>query len=472
LSKSSNPHLGRTGLSLLIWVALAAAFLSLDRAFPDRWVLPGLGTPRSQAPARPPAAPAATAAPAAPAATAVGTEEPPTAPRGLPVLRLLGIIAAILAVFELLTFLNQLLLIRRKKPAAEGAMVGKLYRLAAALVVVLALAYGFGVLGAFGTAFAAFGGMLLGWSLQAPVSGFAAWVLVSLKRPFRPGDRIQMPQLGLTGDVKDVGLMYTTLDQVGGTIGSEEAVGRHILVPNAMLFSQVVINYTVTQEAAYMLDEAVIRITFDSDWEEAERILLGAAKEVTGDIIAATGVPAYIRSDIYDYGIYLRLRYQTRVKDRAELSYLIQKKIFDAVRKTPTVDMAIPFIYSYRAGLERKESDAADAADAAAAREAPPADKEARNIHQIKIDLVNPGDVAIELQDVEQVARSIAAHGLLQPIMVVKAPSGDNFDLLAGHLRLAACKKLGWKAIPAVVLDSTRAPAAPPPAGAPAAKKP
>src|SRR5208283_6130526 len=100
------------------------------------------------------------------------------------------------------------------------------------------------------------------------------------------------------------------LDQVGGTIGSEEAVGRHILVPNAMLFSQVVINYTVTQDAAYMLDELVIRITFDSDWDEAERILLDAADRVTGDIIRISGVKPYIRSDIYDYGVYLRLRYQ------------------------------------------------------------------------------------------------------------------------------------------------------------------
>jgi len=276
-------------------------------------------------------------------------------------------------------------------------------------------------------------------------------VLVSLKRPFRPGDRIQFPNLGLTGDVKDIGLMYTTLDQVGGTIGSEEAVGRHILVPNAMLFSQVVINYTVTQEAAYMLDEAVIRITFDSDWEEAERILLDAAREVTGDVIKATGTEPYIRSDIYDYGIYLRLRYQTRVKDRVELSYLIQKRIFEAVRKTPTVDMAIPFIYSYRAGLERKESEAY--AGETSGRAGPPSDRDVRNIQEVKIESVRMGSVQLELQDVEQVARSIAGQGLLQPIVVAEDPHGQGYDLLAGDLRLAACKKLGWKTIPAVVMS-------------------
>ncbi|HUU30969.1 MAG TPA: mechanosensitive ion channel family protein, partial [Phycisphaerae bacterium] len=156
-----------------------------------------------------------------------------------------AVFAGILALSELLNLGTAWVLTRRNKPLAEGMMVGRIYRLAAVLAIILSAAAGFGALTVFGTFFAMFGGMLLGWSLQAPVSGFAAWVLVSLKRPFRPGDRIQFPNLGLTGDVKDIGIMYTMLDQVGGTIGSEEAVGRFILVPNAMLFSQVVINYTV-----------------------------------------------------------------------------------------------------------------------------------------------------------------------------------------------------------------------------------
>jgi len=94
--------------------------------------------------------------------------------------------------------------------------------------------------------------------------------------------------------------MYVVLDQVGGAVGSEEAVGRDILVPNAMLFSQVVINYTVKQESSYMLDEVVVRVTYDSDMQKAEAILIEAARKVTGDIIAATKQEPYIRSDMYD----------------------------------------------------------------------------------------------------------------------------------------------------------------------------
>lgn len=235
-----------------------------------------------------------------------------------------------MSVMNLFTVLTDYRFKKAKKPTVEGQMVSSIYRLLAAIAIALSVAYAFGALATFTSFFAMFGGMLLGWSLQAPVSGFAAWLLISIKRPFRPNDRVQLPSLGLTGDVHEIGPMYTVLNQVGGSIGSEEAVGRYILVPNAMLFSQVVINYTVTQEAAYMLDEVVIRITHDSDWSAAERILLAAANEVTADIIQVTGMKPYIRSDLYDYGVYLRLRYQTRVQDRAEIAYEITKRIFSA----------------------------------------------------------------------------------------------------------------------------------------------
>jgi hypothetical protein len=286
------------------------------------------------------------------------------------------------------------------------------------------------------------------------VSGFAAWVLISLKRPFRPGDRVQFPNLGLTGDVKDIGIMYTVLDQVGGTIGSEEAVGRHILVPNAMLFSQVVINYTVHQEAAHMLDEVVIRITYDSDWEEAEKILLNAAQELTKEIILATGVQPYIRSDLYDYGVFMRLRYKTRVMDRPEIASRITKKVFEDIQKTPEVDIAIPFVYSFRAGADKKEDEAIAREEAVAVAVAPDDPKSMPKIREIAIEKIQEPSDAPEQAEIEQLAQRIKAQGLLQPILLLKLPDEDRYEILAGHLRFQACRKLDWRTIPAIVRDA------------------
>lgn len=361
-------------------------------------------------------------------------------PSGWTVPGLIGFLTAILAIGELLALVAHAWLAFQRRPPVEGAMLRRIFVLTSIIAVLAAVTYGMGKLETLGTAVAAFGGMVLGWSLQAPVSGFAAWLLVSLKRPIRPGDRVQFPNLGLVGDVQDIGPMYTVLDQVGGSVGSEEAVGRYILVPNAMLFSQVVINYTVTQDAPYMLDEVVARITYDSDWEAAEKILMDAATDLTREIVAATKEKPYIRSDMWDYGVLMRLRYQTRVKDRAEISYRITKRIFETIQKTPSVDVAIPFVYSYRAGMDRKEEDAAARAGA------PP-------IREIPLDQVTCAAEGLDQTVIDSVAESIAAQGLLQPIVVVKKPEGGVYEVLAGHVRYEACRKLRWKTIPAVVKD-------------------
>ncbi len=360
---------------------------------------------------------------------------------GMTPFEMMSMVALILALTYFFTVLTIEIMRLRKKPVAEGMMLSRIFKLIAFFAVVLSIANGFGKLSAFSTFFTMFGGMLLGWSLQAPVSGLAAWILVSLKRPFRPGDRIQFPSLGLVGDVKDIGAMYTRLDQVGGSIGSEEAVGRYILVPNAMLFGQVVINYTVKQEAAYMLDEVVIRITYDSDWKIAEQILITAATEVTKDIIAKTGNEPYIRSDLYDYGVYMRLRYYTQVQRRAEIAYNINKTIFQEFQNNKSVDMAIPYIYSSKAGAEKKEMETVK-------------HKGTQQIQDIDIEHIQVPELKVDYGDIEPVMDSIAVQGLLQPIVLTKNPMKGNYEILAGHLRFEACKRLGWKTIPSIVQDS------------------
>jgi small-conductance mechanosensitive channel len=358
--------------------------------------------------------------------------------------QMLALLAAIFALGELFALVTHGWFAFKRRPAVEGAMVRRIYMLAAMVAVLMVVLYGFGRSEAFGAFFAMFGGMFLGMSLQAPVSGLAAWLLVSLKRPFRPGDRIQFPNLGLVGDVEDMGVMYTVLNQVGGSVGSEEAVGRFILVPNAMLFGQVVINYTVTQDAPYMLDEVVARITYDSDWEATEKILMDAATMVTKDIIEATGEKPYIRSDMWDYGILMRLRYKTRVQDRTEIGYKITKMIFEGIQRTPSVDVAIPFVYSYRAGLDRKEDEGAGKTSGPAIREIP-------------VDAVECKTEGLEQKTIEAVCKSISAQGLLQPIVVIQRPQDGRYEVLAGHVRFEACRKLGWNAIPAIVrqIEST-----------------
>jgi small-conductance mechanosensitive channel len=287
--------------------------------------------------------------------------------------QVIWLLVAVLSAFifyKVSAFMMRRIILKAKGTEGDVKMIVGLWRVAVSFLSILIIFGSFFQLGLITTVVGAFGGMFLGWALQQPVSGVAAWLMVTMKRPFRVGDRIRLPSYKLAGDVTDVGAMYTVLDQVGGAVGSEEAVGRNILIPNAMLFSNLIINYTPkktpngliedepalkkARESAYTLDEVVVRITFDSDWNAAENILLEAARSVTEKIISETNEEPYIRSDMYDYGVYMRLRYMTLATNRPRIKYEIEKRVFKEFSRNERVDFAIPYVYSSRKG--RSES--------------------------------------------------------------------------------------------------------------------
>lgn len=353
----------------------------------------------------------------------------------------LAIAFGVMALYYALVSMTIYSVERRHGMPGEVKMLESLYRVAAFFGLLAGFVYVQGKLAVFGSFFSLFGGMLLGWSLQGPVSGVAAWILVTLKRPFRIGDRVQFPSLGLTGDVMQLTAMYTTLNQVGGAIGSEEAVGRSILIPNAMLFSNVVINYTAQTETSYILDEVVIRITYDSDWDTAVQILTEAAREVTADIIRDTGQEPYVRADNYDYGVYMRLRYITLATDRPRISSLILEQVFKRFQENKNVDFAIPYVYSFKRGKSASESHGAIGD---------------RATQLIPVRAIT--DAAVLLKELEKdpetvipLAQNIAEKGLLQPLIVTRNLGEDTYTLITGHQRLKALMYLGWETVPAVV---------------------
>lgn len=196
---------------------------------------------------------------------------------------------------------------------------------------------------------AAFLGMILGWSLQAPVTGIAAWLMIILKRPFKIGDRIIIS--GIIGDVTNITLTHVYLNQVGGTISGEEKSGRGVLIPNAILFQQIIHNYTLATR--YLLDEVTLTVTFDADTKAAEEILTSAAKQVTRAVIEKTEFEPFVHMEIGDSGIRFRLRYKTFATERQKTSSDISRLIVAAFNKNKKVRFAYPHsevIYRERAG--------------------------------------------------------------------------------------------------------------------------
>ena len=76
-------------------------------------------------------------------------------------------------------------------------------------------------------------------------------------------------------------------------------------------------------------------------------------------------------------------------------------------------------------------------------------------VDQVKIDLIKPNKyqprTIFSEEKIEELARTIHTHGVIQPIVIRK--SGDGYEIIAGERRYRAMKKLGWEEVPAIIRD-------------------
>lgn len=257
-----------------------------------------------------------------------------------------GAITAVVAVvvltlvYKISTRLIVRSMTRQKRTPAQIKQFSTVWKyaimLSGMLFVVMSMSAGLAAMGLT----VAFVSMILGWSLQRPVTGVAAWLMVIIKKPFVIGDRIIIQ--GVKGDVIDISPTHILIGEVGGTVGGEESSNRGILIPNAVLFDQMVINYAVSDESKYILDEVPVRVSYDSDYRLAEQTLIECARAETKDIVEEIGKEPAVRAEFFDSGIMMRVRYQAIAVDRQITSSNIVGRIVDAFSKNARLGFAYP----------------------------------------------------------------------------------------------------------------------------------
>ena len=173
----------------------------------------------------------------------------------------------------------------------------------------------------------------LGWALQRPITGIAAWIMVLTKRPFQIGDRISIGSV--KGDVSDITLTHIYLSEVGGTVNTEESSGRVIMIPNSTLFEQNIINYTLHDE--FILDEVSILISYESNLDKAISICEESANKVCKDWKDKANVKA--RMAFGGSGINVKVTYFTPAFKRVSVASDITMHIFNDIKKEKDVEI-------------------------------------------------------------------------------------------------------------------------------------
>jgi small-conductance mechanosensitive channel len=87
---------------------------------------------------------------------------------------------------------------------------------------------------------------------------------------------------GIKGDVVDLGILRTTLMEIGDWVNGDQYNGRIVRVSNSFIFTSPVYNYS--DRFQFVWDEITVPIRFGSDVKLVRKILSDTAEEVVGKV--------------------------------------------------------------------------------------------------------------------------------------------------------------------------------------------
>jgi small-conductance mechanosensitive channel len=182
----------------------------------------------------------------------------------------------------------------------------------------------------------------MGLALQKPISSILAWIIIATRKPFAIGDRIIVD--AIKGDVRDITLTHTYLDEIGGTIDGEERSEREVVIPNSFLFDKDIINYTARND--YILDEIKTSVTYESNLKKAEDIIIKETKKIMvsywDTLPKKYQKEPHIRLRFKESGIDVTVRFYSIALSRNEISTNITRSLFNQIKKSKDVEIAYP----------------------------------------------------------------------------------------------------------------------------------
>lgn len=120
----------------------------------------------------------------------------------------------------------------------------------------------------------------IAFALQEVIASVAGWAAISFGGFFEVGDRVQLG--GIKGDVIDVGILRTTLMELGQWVDGDLYNGRIVRVANSFLFKEPVFNYS--GDFPFLWDEIKVPVKYGCDHRLARQVLQEVADQVVGPV--------------------------------------------------------------------------------------------------------------------------------------------------------------------------------------------
>lgn len=207
-------------------------------------------------------------------------------------------------------------------------------------------------------------------ALTDPIKDLAGWLFIVLRRPFHIGDRIEVD--GHIGDVADIRGFRFSMIEIGNWVDADQSTGRLMHVPNGVVFTSPIANYSEGFE--FVWHEVEFLVTFESDWERAEEIVVEALGEHAPHHhpekalrelhetmaqyrfeFTQTEPQTYVA--VQDSGVLVTGRVLVEVRHRRRIDNALWRSILRLVAAEPSVEFAYPTVRTFLPDAVRFQPD-------------------------------------------------------------------------------------------------------------------
>jgi small-conductance mechanosensitive channel len=165
----------------------------------------------------------------------------------------------------------------------------------------------------------------IGLGLQTVVNNFVSGLILMFERPIQPGDTVEVA--GTVGTVREIGMRATTFTTFEGA---------DVVVPNGMLLSEKLINWTLTSNTRRV--DIPVGVAYGSDPEKVRTLLLEVAQRT--ERVVHQPPPAVWFTGFGASSLDFSVRVWTRLDDHPGVRSALGLAIHDALRDA---GIEIPF---------------------------------------------------------------------------------------------------------------------------------
>lgn len=191
-------------------------------------------------------------------------------------------------------------------------------------------------------------------ALKDVITNLVGWLYIVSRRPFIVGDRVELGTFA--GDVIDQSFFEFTLLEIGNWVHADQSTGRLVHIPNGKIFSQDLVNFD--KGFKYIWNEIEVVVTFESDWQQAKKLLLEIAsnkgehisKNMESQIKRAAKkymiyfkkLTPIVYTSVVDHGVRLTVRHLCETRKRRGYTEAIWEDILLEFAKNKKIEFAYP----------------------------------------------------------------------------------------------------------------------------------